>query len=639
MPETTLPNRKRQRTDEPVSERRCVVCAGLFTSKGLQELQSEDGYEHRTREKAEESAKEGCTLCAFLVRLGKNKFGVDKWLAGHHLVFRSQRQSDNQTPLLTILRGTIKRSNEILTIYPFAKSGDPLATLIPRRPVKRDVKSEAVFAAARKLINACLSPDNPREGHKLCRYSRDTVLPTRVLDVGDPKDRDPQLKLQVNEVETHGSYLALSYCWGAPGPRTAPKPLLLRRDSLHRLTSKIRPNKLQQSIQDAIWVTRELGFRYLWIDALCIIQDDKEDKAHEISKMATIYKNASITLAAGTATKASEGFLGNIPSRPNVYLPENKFAIPLRNGAEIGTVYLSAEAYEADHPLDERGWTLQEYMLSSRMLIFSDYQLLWQCKKVPLRSVTGNNRGLEYRQHLESVPWTVFDEEAEPYFGTDDSEKLYIWKTIILQYTERNLTNADDRLPAVSGITMELEKLWRDSNIWGLWKRWFISLLAWYKVDMDRVGKRNLKRAPSWSWVSLDGRIHYKGPLEDEDAKVKTLSMKQVVLSCRILDIDEVEADVIENDDIEVLFDNGPQSVIEWPDLDHSAWREELGQKDLLYLLLGTLADDSSEGRGLGLLVIEVAKGRYRRIGLAVFNDMSIWEGVERRTIEFEPKQ
>src|SRR5262249_55979490 len=152
--------------------------------------------------------------------------------------------------------------------------------------------------------------------------------------------------------------------------------------------------------------------------------------------------------------------------------------IPTLNG-EKGTVYLSAEAYEPEHPLDKRGWTLQEFMLSSRMLIFSDYELLWQCKEVDLHGVTG--RGLEYQQPLEALPWTVFDDDAEPYFGNLDSDKIYLWKTIIQQYTERKLTDPEDRLRAVTGITNELEILWRDTNIYGLWKKWFIQLLAWYK--------------------------------------------------------------------------------------------------------------------------------------------------------------
>ncbi|KAF9773354.1 hypothetical protein IL306_008860 [Fusarium sp. DS 682] len=234
--------------------------------------------------------------------------------------------------------------------------------------------------------------------------------------------------------------------------------------------------------------------------------------------MATIYKNATITLAAGTATNAWEGFLGNIPSKIAPYLPEHKFHIPMVDGRR-GTVYLSGRPYKLDHPLDKRAWTLQEYMLSSRMLIFSDYQLLWQCQEIDLQSVTGNDEGLEYHQHIESLPWASFNDEGDISYGTQDPEKLYLWKTIILQYAKRNLGKPEDRLPAVTGITTELQKVWRDTHIYGHWEQWFIQLLAWYKQENDRVEKRHINRAPSWSWVSVDGGVQYEDPMEVEEAK------------------------------------------------------------------------------------------------------------------------
>lgn len=356
------------------------------------------------------------------------------------------------------------------------------------------------------------------------------MLPTRVLDVGKPEDPHPTIKLKVNETETHAPYLALSYCWGEKPKRTAPVPfLLLRKNTLQESTGGIRLESLQQSIQDAIFVTRQLGFRYLWVDALCIIQDCNIDRDGEVSRMASIYKNAAIIIAASSSEKATDGFLSN---RIPPYLPDYMFYIPMSNG-ENGTVYLSAEAYEPEHPLDKRGWTLQEFMLSSRMLIFSDYEILWQCKEVDLRGVTG--RGLEYLQPLETLPWTVFDDDAEPYFRNLDSDKVYLWKTIVQQYTERKLKYPEDRLRAVTGITTELETLWRDANIYGLWKKWFIELLAWYKPDVDRERKRCLERAPSWSWASLDGVIRYERPFWTEDAKVKSLTVSAAELTCRIL--------------------------------------------------------------------------------------------------------
>ena len=245
------------------------------------------------------------------------------------------------------------------------------------------------------------------------------MLPTRVLDLG--VGPDPALHLQINEMETHGSYLALSYCWGKPSSTARTKPVLLVEENIGDLIAGIKLESLSQSIQDAIVVTRNLGFRYLWVDALCIIQDDPADTDREISGMATIYKNAAVTLAASVADKASDGFLSR---KSTPYLPPYAFAIPMAND-QTGTVYLAAGSYEPDHPLDKRGWALQEFMLSSRLLIFSDHEPLWQCKKVPLRSVTGASP-LSYRQRLESLPWAAFEDDAEPGFGTLDLDKIYL---------------------------------------------------------------------------------------------------------------------------------------------------------------------------------------------------------------------
>ncbi|KAM0548187.1 hypothetical protein ACHAPJ_009985, partial [Fusarium lateritium] len=469
--------------------------------------------------------------------------------------------------------------------------------------------------------------DEPSLGHQKCRYSRDSVLPTRVLRVTGQDGPGSIVKLQINKTEVRGSYLALSYCWGKQDPSKQTNLSELRKNNEQDLVREIKQEELEQSIRDAIYVTQQLGFSYLWVDRFCIVQDCLEDKRHEISKMAITYKNAAITLAAGTATRASEGFLDVATRKNATFLPEHQFDIPMRKGPK-GTVYLSGEPYEPDHPLDKRGWTLQEFMLSSRMLIFSDYQLLWLCKETELQSVTGNDAGLEYQQHLESLPWMSFDDEGEPSYGTHDSEKLYLWKTIIHQYTDRDLTNSEDRLPAVTGITTELEKLWRDSHIYGHWVRWFIQLLAWYKPDVDRVKERYLKRAPSWSWVSVDGGIRFEDPIEVEDATIEILTAATVRLSCRILEYDDV-------------YKPKRDSVLERPDFINTAVTAELGDKECQYLLLGKARkdDDRESERGLGLLVLKTDRGCYRRVGMVIFMDMSIWREAGYQSIELEPKQ
>jgi len=482
------------------------------------------------------------------------------------------------------------------------------------------VRSNNVFAAAQSLINECMSPEKP---HKHCQYSRDTVLPTRVLDVGKPGDPHPALKLSVNETETNAPYLALSYCWGKQPKPTAPvQPLLLRRDTLQDLVGDIKLESLQRSIQDAIFVTRKLGFRYLWVDALCIIQDCAIDKDREISQMASIYKNAAITIAAACSEHATDGFLSK---RITPYRPDHQLLISMPS-CERATVYLAVQAYEPDHPLDRRGWTLQEFMLSSRMLIFSDHELLWQCKEIELRGVTG--RGLEYLQPLEALPWTVFDNGEEPDFGNLDSDKIYLWKTIVQQYTDRTLTDPEDRLRAIQGIVTELEMLWRDTNIYGLWEKWFIQLLTWYKPGNERERKRCLRRAPSWSWASLNGVILYEGTLWTEDAKVKSLTVSAAELTCRMLKEDEIS-------------DEKCDTISERPDLvDPSAEFRQRGLQERAadYLLLGTVKGNDGVEKGIGLLVVDVGARVYRRVGLVVFTDMTLWTVAKRRDITLEPK-
>ncbi|KAI1012880.1 hypothetical protein LB503_001454 [Fusarium chuoi] len=469
------------------------------------------------------------------------------------------------------------------------------------------------------LIEACMSPHAPSMGHQKCQYSRDIVLPTRVINVSGHT-----AQLQINEKEARGTYLALSYCWGKPDPKMQGRLSELRLNNEQALVKEIKLEELEQSVQDAICVTRELGFTYLWVDRLCIIQNCPEDKRREIGKMATTYKNAAITLAAGTATRACEGFLGRLLGKSPTYLPENQFDIPMKDG-RVGTVYLSGSPYQPHHPLDKRGWTLQEYMLSSRMLIFSDYQLLWQCQETELQSVTGNDIGIEYQQHLESLPWASFGEEGEPSYGTHDSEKLYLWKTIIVQYTQRQLKDPEDRLPAVTGITTELQKVWRDSHIYGHWERWFIQLLAWYKPDSGRVKERHTKRAPSWSWVSVDGRIRFEDPMEVEDAKIEVLTAAMVRLFCRILQFSDISP-------------HKRCTLSTMLDLVESASDAEFARRKCEYLLLGKTGSYQQE-TGVAIMIVKAPSGSYRRVCLALFEDMAVWTGVKFQSVDLEPKE
>ncbi|KAH8586049.1 heterokaryon incompatibility, partial [Bisporella sp. PMI_857] len=101
-----------------------------------------------------------------------------------------------------------------------------------------------------------------------------------------------KLRVTKHRENGKGDYITLSYCWGGP------KNICLRKDNLEELESGIEIHFLPQTFQDAIEVTRKLDIRFLWIDALCILQDDSDDKLKEIWNMGEIYRDSFVTIAA-----------------------------------------------------------------------------------------------------------------------------------------------------------------------------------------------------------------------------------------------------------------------------------------------------------------------------------------------------
>src|SRR5215471_13474429 len=194
---------------------------------------------------------------------------------------------------------------------------------IPLRPVAINPATDEIFATARAWIVDCLG------NHKACHYERKTLLPSRVIDVGDDMTAQT-VKLHITGEEEKGEYVALSYCWGGT------QLVVLRASTLETMTANLDLSSLPKTIRDAVEVTRRLGFRFLWIDALCIMQDCMADKDKEIQRMGYIYKNAAITIAAAAARGASEGFLRLERTQP----PSYKFQFQLPDGSQ-STLFIS----------------------------------------------------------------------------------------------------------------------------------------------------------------------------------------------------------------------------------------------------------------------------------------------------------
>ncbi|KAK0629355.1 heterokaryon incompatibility protein-domain-containing protein, partial [Bombardia bombarda] len=151
------------------------------------------------------------------------------------------------------------------------------------------------IALAKLWRDECLA------NHSLCGLGSPdpelAPLPTRLLDVTNPEK--PVLK----EIPsgTTGTYVALSYCWGQV------TQLETTRGNYLSHKRGILSSRLPQTIRDAVSVANWLGYKHIWIDALCIIQDDDSDMRRELDKMGDIYRYAALTISAQRAASSHGG--------------------------------------------------------------------------------------------------------------------------------------------------------------------------------------------------------------------------------------------------------------------------------------------------------------------------------------------
>lgn len=330
-------------------------------------------------------------------------------------------------------------------------------------------------------------------------------LPTRVLDVSP--EENGMLGIQVKLCEgtkKNGYYAVLSYCWGKKD-----HPTKLTGAKLCKYSQGILESSLPQTIRDAIKITRDLGLRYLWIDAYCIIQDCERDRSAEISQLNSIYKNAHITIAAAGAQNTDDGIL-SFDESPAWPLP-----IRLPNGKD-GTLLLKPWPYDmfspVPEPLDTRAWTLQEKLLSRRILWYPSHfvKVEWRCG-----TVTKSDAGVIETTHTgysgDSLQ-PMFRCLTQPSSGLQIHRFCYKWAKVVRDYCSRSLSDPTDKLLAVGGIAAEFHRVWGGPYYAGLWGKFMFQQLLWYNDehfdDPLTIGRRPpTYRAPSWSWASLDGNV------------------------------------------------------------------------------------------------------------------------------------
>jgi Heterokaryon incompatibility protein (HET) len=340
------------------------------------------------------------------------------------------------------------------------------------------------------------------KNHPDCKsdHEEPSILPTRVLDLGEnPRDTSIHLH-QTNN--SFGVYATLSHCWGLV------QPLTTTQDTYPQRLEGIALTELPNTFRDAVLVTRKLGIRYLWIDSLCIIQGDKTDWEMESSRMAGVYSNAYVNLAASSSRDCRGGLFRDGRARYLEIRREDEgsinYQVFVRLGLEAGhRSCLHIWAHSLSTPLLDRAWVYQERVLSKRFVQFTNSELVWECN-TSITCECGN----------PLLKHCTFPALIRPNFNTpDDPSFLKAWDDVLGFYTRLNLTEEEDRLPALSGVAVAIQSKSNQTYYAGMWKEQMPQNLLWAYFTKGDYSRSYI--APTWSWASSRGAVHgnafYKG--------------------------------------------------------------------------------------------------------------------------------
>jgi len=391
----------------------------------------------------------------------------------------------------------------------------PVASVSSWLVVRRSLDSNALSDRNVSFIKATLE-SAPRTPTTVLDLPSRLIYIRKAPETGDFALR-LLLKSEVLEMyQSQGStreikYAALSYCWGSA--EDARRQMKTTVSSFERLRIEMPFKELAAATRDAVEVCIALGISYLWVDALCIIQDNAEDWQRESTRMKAVYAGAYVTICAAFTKSCHESFIQI--GRPFARL---NFASSLRPSIR-GTIYLEPSGgVQVDHgmnmnPWRTRGWTFQEGHMSRRMVVF------------------GKSRVYAAIDGLWTDETGFSERLPPPFFSAMESmtelELRELWgRDVMGVLCERNFTVDSDRLPALSGLAELANTLLRDDYLAGCWRSHFLPQLMWswgsnlpsdYGGGIFGAGLEELEShygtpqnppsyvASSWSWVRLRG--------------------------------------------------------------------------------------------------------------------------------------
>jgi len=399
------------------------------------------------------------------------------------------------------------------------------------------------------------------------------------------------LRLYHPDKPEEAEYIALSHCWGKLPQVLKDEFCTVSANVDKRKREGISMDVLPQTFKDAVTVTRELGKRYLWVDSLCIIQDDPNDWAIESKRMEAVFTNAYCTIAADSAADSTVGFLKERQLPHYVEVPDSAH----------GRIYI-CEAIDDFHRdveegvLAQRAWVLQERALSRRTIHFTTNQLYWEC---------GNGVRCETLAHMRNSKSLFLSDPKFPKTLRDRSEssKIDLFQTLFANYSRLGITKSADRTIAISGLEKRLAFTFRTQGRHGVFKNYLHRSLLWERSEDTRM-KRILyptdRRVPSWSWMAYEGVIDYVDIPFNRVEWHKAVQIRGDVLEARVREFRSLQ---LEQKDGKCVIQDGTASSGKW-------WLKYDGEdsvdlQTLQVAVIGRENGQSGDGRRYYILVVK----------------------------------
>ncbi|OBS25151.1 hypothetical protein FPOA_05686 [Fusarium poae] len=494
--------------------RTCSSCQGFqLAVRRIYESEAHFSFDlHPTRQHLIDSASNGCPICAIIAdaldhrernpRSPNQGFGRQVGPKSDSVQLQPV-MSDTNLNCIPVFCGEL---DIIIDVFPtddsFVASGDIYQT-------DTSTGSASAMIMAKTWHRIC------RENHAECQEAfdkrpRKDIMPRRLLQVGTSQT-EPRIVHSPNNVP----YCALSYCWGAKDF------FITKRDNLAQNMTGIPMKSFPAIMQDAISVVRSLEYEYIWIDALCIVQDDEQDWLHEATIMGDVYSNAELTISTLVSGDCHTGLFQprsvriTHPVRLDIWQP--KIGRKANTSQALIPEWLQNDM-KTFGPVHSRGWTLQEQLLSTRILYFGGGILHFEClhdyvvEANPggyLRRRYMHDDDLNKRRDTKRALQGVIARDTRPWRTREETPPFELWKQQVEEFTQRNLTKASDRLPAFDAISKSLARVIECSPLCGIWDgNKLLESLCW-KTKNRLPAPINSPGVPSWTWIAGSGEISF----------------------------------------------------------------------------------------------------------------------------------